>query len=293
MASRPVCKGFLRFSLVSVPVKLYTASSSSTDKITLNQLHASCHSRIKYQKVCPQHGELKADEIVSGFEFDDGKYVIIDPEEIEKIRPAKEKGINVSAFVAEGAVDPRYFTGRNYHLTPDGPIAQKPYALLQRAMADAGRAAICEIVMGAKKTIALVRPLGNNLLTMSLLAYSAELKGMKEFEDETPKLDVTPQELKLATQLIDQMAVDDPELSQYQDDYAVKLQQLIESKVAGKQVVETPAEEDAPQVINLMEALQRSLAEAKKPGARAGKPSKMVAAGTAGKTNESRKRKTS
>jgi DNA end-binding protein Ku len=126
---------------------------------------------------------------------------------------------------------------------------------------------------------------------MSLLAYDAELKKLKEFEDEVPRLEVSPQELKLASTLMGQLTLEDPDLSQYQDDYAAKLTQLIESKIAGKQVIEQAGAEESPQIINLMEALQRSIAEAKKPGG--GKPAKMVASGSAGKAKEARKRKTS
>jgi DNA end-binding protein Ku len=258
--------------------------------ISLNQLHAPCNSRIQYRKTCPQHGEVKSDEIVTGYEFEEGRYVIVDAGEIDKIRPPKEKGINVSAFIADGSIDARYFTGKNYHLLPDGPIARTPYALLQRAMADGGRAALCELVMRTRKNIAVVRPLGN-LLTMSVIAYDAEMKGLKEFEDDVPRLEVSPAELKLATQLIDQMSVDDADLTEYQDDYEAKLQQLIEAKIAGKEIVEQPAEEESPQVINLMEVLQRSIAQAKRPAG--AKPPKMVAPGTAGKAKEARKRKTS
>jgi DNA end-binding protein Ku len=214
MASRPVWRGFLRFSLVSVPVTLYSADRSVSETIKLNQLHEACNSRIQYRKTCPQHGEVKSEEIVTGYEFEEGKYVIVDASEIEKIRPPREKGINVASFITDGSIDIRYFTGKNYHLVPDGPIARTPYALLQRATADSGRAALCELVMRTRKNIALVRPLGN-ILTLSILSYEAELKGMKEFEDDVPRLEVSPAELKLATQLIDQMSVDDPELDQY------------------------------------------------------------------------------
>jgi DNA end-binding protein Ku len=291
MASRPVWKGFLRFSLVAVPVKTYTAAATGGGHIALNQLHADCHNRIQYKKTCPVHGEVKADQIVSGYQFDDGKFVIIDPDEIEKLRPPAEKAINVTSFINDCDVDFRYFSGKNYYLTPDGPIAQKPYALLLQAMEETGRAAMAEIVMHGRKHIALVRPM-ENLLAMSLMAYGAELKKLDEFKDEAPRLEVSPEELKLAKTLMDTLMVKDLDMDQYKDDYSDKLNQLIQAKIHGQQVVEQPGEE-APQVINLMEALQRSLAEAKKAPAAGAKPAKMVAAGTAGKAQAARKRKTS
>jgi DNA end-binding protein Ku len=188
-------------------------------------------------------------------------------------------------------VDFRYFSGKNYYLTPDGPIAQKPYALLMQAMEETGRAAMSEIVMHGRKHMALVRPL-QNLLAMSILAYGSELKKLDEFKDEAPRLDVSPDEMKLAKTLMDTLMVKDLDMTQYRDDYSEKLQQLIQAKIHGQKVVEQPAEE-APQVINLMEALQKSLAEAKKAPVAGAKPGKMVAAGTAGKAHAARKRKTS
>jgi len=113
MASRPVWRGFLRFSLVSVPVALYSAGRSVSETIKLNQLHAACNSRIQHRKTCPQHGEVTSDDIVTGYEFEEGKFVIVDASEIEKIRPPKEKGINVAAFITDGSIDARYFTGRS------------------------------------------------------------------------------------------------------------------------------------------------------------------------------------
>ncbi len=292
MASRPVWKGFLRFSLVAVPVKLYTAGTSGGGAISLNQLHAVCNNRIQYKKTCPVHGEVKSEEIVSGYQFDTNRYVIIDPDEIEKIRPAKEKAINISGFVNCEAVDVRYFSGRNYYLTPDGPVAQTPYALLHRAMSEMNRGAISEVVMGGKKSLALVKPL-EKLLQMSLLSYDADLKKLGEFEDEVPAIEVNPGELKLAKTLAETLAIDELDMAAYKDDYSAKLQQLIEAKIAGKQVIEQPAEQE-PLSINLMDALQKSIAAAAaKPSAAGGRPAKMVAAGTAGKAKEARKRKSS
>src|SRR5438046_2664651 len=107
MAARSVWKGFLRFSLVAVPVKAYTAAESGTD-IALNQLHKDCHSRIQYKKFCPVHGEITQDQIVSGYQFSEGQYVVVDPEELEKLRPAAQKSINVAAFVSAEAITSAY-----------------------------------------------------------------------------------------------------------------------------------------------------------------------------------------
>src|SRR4051812_38111334 len=112
MAARSVWKGYIRFSLVSIPVKAYTATASGGGKISLNQLHKECNSRVKYQKVCPTHGELKAEDIVSGFEFAENQYVTIDPEELAKLRTKSDKTIGIEAFVSQDAVEARYYNGR-------------------------------------------------------------------------------------------------------------------------------------------------------------------------------------
>ena len=291
MASRTVWKGFIQFSLVAVPVKAYTATASGGGRISLNQLHKECHSRIQYKKTCPTHGEIPADQIVSGYEFADGQYVVIEPDEIEKIRNPKEKSLNIEGFIEEDSVDPTYFSGKTWYLTPDGPVAQKPYALLRKVMLESKRVAFARVVVSGRQQLVLLRPLGG-LIAGSMLSYSSEVKGFEEFEKEVVPLEVDAKEMQLAKTLTDSLVVRDFDISAYKDDYTEKLTQLIEAKVAGKQIVEPPAEEPA-QVINLMEALQQSLAAAKTKPAASGKPPKLTAPGTAEKAAAGRKRKTS
>src|SRR5258705_541845 len=128
MALRTSWKGFLKLSLVSVPVKAYTATTSSGTEIRLNQLHADCNSRINYKKTCPLHGEVSGDQIVSGYEYSKGQYVIVDTDELEKLRTEDDKAITIDTFIKSGTLDPIYSTGKSYYLVPDGPVAQKPYA---------------------------------------------------------------------------------------------------------------------------------------------------------------------
>jgi DNA end-binding protein Ku len=124
MARYSSWKGYLKISLVSVPVKAYTASSSSA-KVSLNQLHAGCNNRIQYKKTCPVHGEVAAAEIVSGYEYTKGQYVVIDTDELEKLRTESDRSINVTTFVTADTIDPLYDSGKNYYLLPDGPVGQK------------------------------------------------------------------------------------------------------------------------------------------------------------------------
>ena len=291
MASRSVWSGFIRFGLVSVPVKAYTATASGGGGISLNQLHRECHSRIRYQKVCPVHGEVKGDEIVSGYEFAKDQYVVIDPEEIEKMRTANEKAVDVKAFIPPETIDPRYYSGKTWYLLPDGPVALKPYALLYKTMQEQDLVAFSQVVMGGKEQLLVLRP-ASDLLVGSYLNYSSEVKNPSEFQDQVPKVEVSPDELKLAKTLTDAMKVSDFDLSQYKDHYTDKLTQLIQAKVEGKEIVAAPAEE-APQVINLMDALKKSLEQAKKAAGPAERPARIAAPSIPSAARQVRRRKTS
>ena len=292
-AARSVWKGFIQFSLVSVPVKAYTAANSSGGRVQLNQLHAECNSRIKYTKTCPVHGEVAADQIVSGYEFAKGQYVIIDPDELDKLTPPAEKAVTLQNFIRRTDIPDRYFCGRTLYLVPDGLVGQKPYNLLHRVMTEGGRVGFAKVVMNGKEKLMLIQPV-ERLLAMSELAYDQELKKPGDFGDEVTTVEVTPDEVKLARTLTEAMAEDEFDISVFKDSYADNLAALIEAKVNGKQVV-APPEEAPPQVINLMEALQRSVEATKKAAAAAGaKPPKLTAPGTAAKKETAaRKRKTS
>ncbi|HYE18383.1 MAG TPA: Ku protein [Tepidisphaeraceae bacterium] len=262
MASRPVWSGFLRFSLVAVPVKAYTSAASGGGEVSLNQLHKGCNSRIQYKKTCPVHGEVRPDEIVSGYEFDKGRYVVIDPDEVDKLRSPADKAINVAAFVPPEQFDARYHNGKHHFLLPDGPVGAKTYALLVKAMAETNRHALAQVVMSGKEQLVVVRPTGN-LLVMTGLAFEQELKPLSEFEGEAPAAEVAPAELAMSKTLIEMMSAGaDFDYAAYRNTYTDKLTAVIEAKLAGKQVV-TPPEAEQPAVANLMEALAKSVAEAK------------------------------
>ena len=296
-AARSVWKGFIQFSLVSVPVKAYTASVSGGGKIQLNQLHAECNSRIKYAKSCPVHGEVPADQIVSGYEFAKGQYVIVDPEEIEKLRSDGDKSIRVDPVVSADAVDPVYHSGRTYYLVPDGPVGQKPYALIRQSMADEGLHAVGQVVISSKEQLVLVRPI-EELLAMTVLQYDSEVKKPVAFKDELVETGGSEEELKLTRTLIGAMKRKKFDIASYRDVYTEKLTQIIEAKVEGKELVAAPAVEE-PQIINLMDALKESVRRAKPEGeaeapAATKKPPRKVAASTrkrAAKAKTTRKRK--
>lgn len=251
-------EGFLKINLVSIPVKAFTAHATAGGRIGFNQIHASCHSRIRHQKVCPVHGEVSNDEIVPGFEYRKGEYVLLDKKELQQLRLDNDKAIHLDVFVSSEQMMPLYFSGRTYYLAPDGKLAQKSYAVFHKAMSEQGRYAVGEMVFGGKEQLIVVWPV-KNLLAMSLLHYEDEIKKPEEFEDLAPAAKaVAPKELHLAEILIDAATVEDFDLGRYRDDYTGRVRKLIEAKAAGKEL-QPVREEEEPKVINLMDALRKSL----------------------------------
>ena len=152
MSARPGWSGFLRFNLISVPVKGYNATVPGGGKIGFHLLHANCHSRIQYKKFCPIHGEVDNDEIVSGYEVSKGKYVVVDKEERKGAKTEDDKTISVDAFVRPDSIDPLYFSGRTYYLVPDGKVGQQPYSVIMEAMREQERYAVARVVFGGRAT---------------------------------------------------------------------------------------------------------------------------------------------
>jgi DNA end-binding protein Ku len=294
MAARSAWKGYLKLSLVSVPVKAYTAAASGGGEIHLNQLHAECHSRIQYKKTCPTHGEVKNDEIVSGYEYSKDHYVIVDTDELEKLRTEDDKAIKIDAFVSPKVIDPVYFAGKNYYLVPDGPVGIKPFDVVCQGMIDENCYAIAQVVLHNREQLVALRPV-DNLLVMSVMSYEHQITKASTFSEEAPKVDIAPEELSLVKTLIRAQSPKKFDLGKYQDVYTQKLTKLIEAKVAGQEVVAAPITEH-PQVINLMEALKQSVAKAQQAGAEPAaeaKPPKKMAASARGTAAPARKKKTS
>jgi len=287
---RAMWKGPLRFNMVVVPVAAYTVGSSEGSRggISFNQIHKGCNQRIRMPKTCPTHGELKAEEIVKGYEFTEGQYIIIDPAEIDKLKTKGEKALNVEAFVGSDTIDPRYLSGSHYYLMPDGPVAAKPYAMLVRAMREAKRHAFATVFFANADRLMLIRPLGK-VLVMSELSYAQAVKDHHEFEGDVPDVDLPANEMKLAKTLVDAMT-GEVDLADYRDKYSDDLRALVEAKVKGEELVPVADAPEEPRTINLMQALEESLkaASAKK----SKKPAKLVAPSPAAAA-AGRKRKTS
>src|SRR5262249_32365395 len=179
MASRTSWEGYLRLNLLSVPVKAYGATATGKGKIGFHLIHTKCHNRIRYEKVCPVHGEVPNDEIVSAYEFAKNQYVPIDRSEREKLLPENDKAITIDTFIRPGDLDPIYYGDRSYSLVPDGRVAQKPYAVLQQVMAERNRYAIAQMIFSGREQVVMIRAM-DGMLTMTMLNYEDQIKKPSE-----------------------------------------------------------------------------------------------------------------
>lgn len=257
MAARPTWKGFLKLSLISVPVRAYSTALAGHGDIHFHQIHADCGSRIHLQKVCPIHGVVTKEELVSGVERAKNQYILVEPDELEQVRTESDKAITIQAFIHADALDPLYYSGRNYYLVPDGPAGQKPFAVLQRIMAESNRYAVAQVVFAGREETVLLRPL-DRLVLMTMLHYENQLKKPSAYEDELSAPKISPEELKLARRLMEAQTVHNFDFSAFKDLYTERLTELIETKAAGKKIL-PPRREKQPAIINFMDALHKSL----------------------------------
>jgi DNA end-binding protein Ku len=255
-----VWRGHLTFGLVSLPVKLFTAARSET--LSFNQLHKTDNSRIKQMIYCQAEDKpIPRDEIVKGYEYEKGKYVVIADEDIKKVAPKTAKVMEIQEFVKAGDVDPVYLES-SYYMAPDEG-GEKPYALLFEALRETKYYAIAKIAMHNREHVVIVRP-GERGMLLHTMYYADEVRRTEEFRTDTSN--VSEREMNLAKMLVESLAAEfDPE--KYHDTYRDNLRKMIDAKVEGHKVVETPEPHIAP-VIDIMEALKKSL-EARKPPATA------------------------
>ena len=179
---RPSWSGLLRFSLVAFPVKAYPAVASNSSS-HFHLLHADCGQRIQYQKHCPQHGTVEAHAIVRGFPHTPDHCVVVEPEELEQLRPAKDKALLLQQFLPLQALDPTWFAGRCLYLWPDGQAAQHPYRILLAALIQTGKGALAQVVFSNQRQLVLVRPRGH-LLALDVLHYPAQVRDGSSWETE-------------------------------------------------------------------------------------------------------------
>jgi DNA end-binding protein Ku len=256
MAARSIGSLTVAFGLVSIPVKLYSATEASR-AISFNMLHKGCGSRLKQQYLClKEEIPVAREDIVKGYEFAKDQYVIFTPEELKALEEAGTHAAEITEFVPIESIDPVYFD-KAYYLGPDKGGA-KPYALLTKALAESDRCAVGRWAARGKQYIVMIRPVEGGLVMQQLL-YADEVRSIKDIE--IPATDVKDAELKLAQQLIDQQASDTFDPAAYKDDVRARIEAAVEKKVEGQQITMAEEPPAGAQVIDLMEALRASLAK--------------------------------
>jgi DNA end-binding protein Ku len=259
---RPIWSGAISFGLVNVPVKLYSATSSKD--VRFHQLDGKSKSRIKQKRVSVATGEeVPYEDIVKAYEIAPDNYVTIAPEELDTLDPKATKTIDIEDFVDLDQIDPVYYE-RPYYLVPDKG-GQKAYALLRNAMRETNKVGIARVVLRTKQYLAAIRP-KDDALVMETMLFADEVNPLDELDLPGPDVDVTEREEKMARSLIDSLTTDfEPE--KYHDEYRERVLALIEQKASGQEIVVEEAADEAPRVVDLMAALEASLAAVK-----AGKP---------------------
>ena len=267
MAARSIATLTVSFGLVSIPVRLFSATEASR-AISFNLLHKTCGSRLKQQYVCVKEEVIvPREEMAKGYEFAKDQYVMFTPEELKALEEAGTHMADITEFVPLESVDPVYFD-KAYYLAPDKGGA-KPYALLTEALKESKRCALGRYAARGKQYIVMIRAVDEGLVMQQLL-YADEVRSIKEIE--IPHTEVKPAELKLAQQLIAAQASDKFDPTQYKDDVRARVEKAVQGKVQGEEIVMTEPQESGAQVIDLMEALRASLE--RKPTARAVAPAK-------------------
>jgi DNA end-binding protein Ku len=264
MAPRPTWKGYLKVSLVNIPVKVFPATESAA-AISFNQLHAECQTRIQQKRWCSHcEREVPNTELVKGYEFEKGRYVVIDDEDIQKVRVESTRVIDLVQFTDDTAIDPIY-VDRAYYLAPDGAMGADAFAVMREGMA--GKAGIGKMALYGREYLVAIRPQKKGLV-MYTLHHDAEIRSIDQIEElNSVPSKVKPEEMKLAKQVIATFE-GELDLKEYKDEYKEGLRKIIDAKIAGEEIVAPEVQEPA-KVVDLMEALRRSLdsvtVEKKKP----------------------------
>jgi len=268
MAARSTWKGYLKVSLVNIPIRVFPATESAAT-LSFNQLHAECETRIQQKKWCPKcEREVSNSEIVKGYEFEKGRYVVMNEEDFAKVTVESTRVINLMQFSDDTAIDPMY-VDKAYYLAPDGAVAAEAFAVMREGMR--GKAGIGKVALYGREYLVAVKPQDTGLV-MYTLHHAAEIRSIDQVEElDSVPTTVKPEELKLAKQVVDMFggALD---LKEYKDEYKEELRRIIAAKVAGEEVVATAPVEAPTNVVDLMAALRKSLdavSAGKKPAAKA------------------------
>ena len=265
MAPRAFWTGHLRLSLVNIPVRLYPATTSER-AIAFHQIHQPSGKRIRYQKVAPGVGPVENEEITKGYEYEKGKYVLIDQKEIDDLKLESKQTIELVRFVDEAAIDTRYFE-TPYYLMPDGDMADEAYVIVQKALKDTGKIGVGQFILRGRGNIVAIRPFGKGLM-LEVLRHANEIRAAEPLFKEIDEVKVDKEALDLAKELIKRKTGKfEPE--QFKDEYSEAVWELINAKLedrAPEIVSELPG---TAKVINIMDALKKSVQQGK--GAASGK----------------------
>jgi DNA end-binding protein Ku len=258
MSAHAIGSATISFGLVSVPIQLYSTGEPSAS-ISFNWLHKKDGARLKQQYVCSKDGEkVEKDEMVKGYEFQKGQYVIFTKEELQALEEKGSGAIDIKEFLPAEQVD-RIYVEKTYFVGPDKG-GERAYRLLSEALKDTGRIAVGQYAARGKQYLVLIRPLDSGLV-MEQLRYANEVRSIAEVP--IPKVEVKEQELKLAKQFIDQAASDKFQPENYEDHVRQRILEQIQRKVEGKEITEEPVEAPKTQILDLMEALKASIAKGK------------------------------
>jgi DNA end-binding protein Ku len=254
MPARPTWKGYLKISLVNIPVRVFPATDAAAT-ISFNQLHRECRTRIQQKRWCPTcQVEVPNTDLVKGYEFEKGKYVVMDEEDLAKVRSESTRVINVVQFTDAKVIDPVYVE-RPYYLAPDGQVAAEAFAVMREGMV--GKAAVGKVALYGREYLVAIQPRENGLV-MYTLRHASEVRAMNAIDElKLVPAKIKPDEIRLAKQVIGNFETEG-DLTQYKDEYQEELRRIIDAKIAGEEIV-GPAEEAPPKVVNLMEALRQSL----------------------------------
>ena len=265
---RTIWNGSISFGLVNIPVGL--ALATQRQDVSFRTLHRECGTPIKQKRWCPVHErDVEPDELVKGWEFAKGQFVMVEESDLEAVALQRSQSIDILRFVPIEQVDPIYFD-RAYYLAPaDAEAQRRPYVLLLRAMQDAKMAAVGKFVLWGKENLCLIRPLGDSL-ALETLYYAEDVRAREEIDASVGEIDVKGPELDMARQLVESLVGDfDPE--EYQNEYRNDLRAMLEAKLEGKEIVAPEPPKEAA-VVDLMEALKQSVAQARKDKPEAAKP---------------------
>ncbi|HEY2905497.1 MAG TPA: Ku protein [Vicinamibacterales bacterium] len=254
MAARPTWKGYLKISLVNIPVRVFPATDAAAT-VSFNQLHRECRTRIQQKRWCPTcQTEVANTDLVKGYEFEKGKYVVLDEDDLAKVKPESTRVINIMQFTDAKTIDPVYIE-RPYYLAPDGNVSAEAFAVMREGMA--GKAAVGKLALYGREYLVAILPRENGLV-MYTLRHAEEVRAMGAIDElKLVPAKIKPDEVKLARQVIANFETEG-DLTQYKDDYQTELRKIIDAKIAGEEIV-APKEEAPPKVVNLMDALRQSL----------------------------------